>query len=103
MEEDTGIRLKTMRVDGGITQSDVLMQEQANISQLNIEIPRIVETTAMGAALMAGYREVWDDMDDLKHINNTAKSFSPNKTSTEVSDNIEKWHRAVKRSRNWAE
>jgi glycerol kinase len=103
MEEDTGIKLKTMRVDGGITQSDMLMQQQADISQLNIEIPRIIETTAMGAALMAGYKEVWEDMDELKNINNTAKSFTPKKTTEEIRSGIEKWQRAVKRSKNWIE
>jgi glycerol kinase len=103
MEEDTSIKLRTMRVDGGITQSDMLMQQQANISQLNIEIPRITETTAMGAALMAGYREVWEDMDELKNINDTAKSFSPEIGSDQVKAGIEQWQRAVKRSKNWIE
>ncbi|MHA2089939.1 MAG: glycerol kinase GlpK [Candidatus Kariarchaeaceae archaeon] len=101
MASDTGINILEMRVDGGITQSNTLMQKQSDISQINIARPHNIETTALGAALMAGYKLIWETFDELKDLNPVEHLWQPQKEKTEIRSEIEQWQTAVKRSRNW--
>ncbi len=101
MKKDTNIDVTSMRVDGGITKSNLLMQRQADISQININRPKNIETTALGVGMMAGYELIWDTFDDLAKLNQTEKEFNPKLVKSDIKNEIEKWKTAVSRSRNW--
>ncbi|MHA2168601.1 MAG: glycerol kinase GlpK [Candidatus Kariarchaeaceae archaeon] len=101
MVADTGINISEMRVDGGITQSDTLMQKQSDVSQINISRPYNIETTALGAGLMAGYNLIWETFDELKDLNPVEYSWEPQKENAIVQNEIDQWHAAIEKSRNW--
>ena len=78
MVSDSGIKISTLEADGGATENNFLMQFQADISQINIKLPSCREATALGAALLAGLScGVYNDLDEIKRILITDKSFSP--------------------------
>ncbi len=103
MREETGLKISVMRVDGGSTKSDTLMQKQADISQMTIERPVNIETTALGAGLMAGYKLLWNNFDELANINPTEKSFKSKIPQDTANIMINRWKKAVERSRGWIE
>jgi len=103
MEADSGIKLSALKVDGGACANDLLMQMQADINQTPVNRPVCVETTAMGAAYLAGLAVgYWQSKQDV--INNWAidKVFGPSITPTERDAKLRGWHKAVKRSYDWA-
>jgi len=103
MEADSGIKLSSLKVDGGACANDLLMQMQADINQAPVNRPVCVETTAMGAAYLAGLAVgYWQSKQDV--INNWAidKVFGPSITPTERDAKLRGWHKAVKRSYGWA-
>ena len=103
MEADSGIKLSSLKVDGGACANDLLMQMQADINQAPVNRPVCVETTAMGAAYLAGLAVgYWQSKQDV--INNWAidKVFGPSITPTERDAKLRGWHKAVKRSYDWA-
>jgi len=78
MEADSGVKLGLLKVDGGMTVNELLMQIQADAVQVTVERPIEVETTAMGAAFAAGLAAgVWGSVEDLKGINPADKQFTP--------------------------
>ena len=78
MVSDSGIKISTLEADVGATENNFLMQFQADISQINIKLPSCREATALGAALLAGLScGVYNDLDEIKRILITDKSFSP--------------------------
>ncbi len=78
MIADSGRELKRMRVDGGVTNSDILMRFQADLLGISVERPSSVEVTALGAALMAGLGVgLWSGIDDLKNLPVTDTVFEP--------------------------
>lgn len=78
MNKDTGIPIKTLKVDGGACRNDYLMQFQSDISGIEIERPKNIETTAMGAAFLAGLAVgFWKDTDELQKIGKLEKKFKP--------------------------
>lgn len=97
MEIDVNLNLKEMAVDGGTTKSDILMQKQADISQIRILRPKNIETTALGAAFMAGYKLIWENLDEMRSINPVEKEYFPLQTDSKRS----RWDLAVKKSREW--
>ncbi len=103
MEADTGRKMDVLRVDGGASVSDLLMQFQADLLQRPIDRPETVETTALGAAFLAGLSAgVWTDMEDVRALRRTQRRFEPvmrPKTATRLMDG---WHKAVERARDWA-
>src|SRR5699024_1684173 len=102
MQSDSGIEIKELRVDGGVTQNDLLMQFQADILGIPIIRPKVLETTAMGAAYLAGLATgFWDDIDDLKEQWEVDKRFEPDMKQSRVDELTEQWHRAVERSKSW--
>ncbi|MDH5401360.1 MAG: FGGY-family carbohydrate kinase, partial [Candidatus Heimdallarchaeota archaeon] len=101
LQQSSGLKLTSMRVDGGLTKSINQMQKQANISQIKIEIPRNIETTALGAALMAGYNEIWHDFETLRHINPVETGFEPKISNQIAEKEYDKWKLAVKKSSGW--
>ena len=103
MEEDTGLTLKTLRVDGGAAANDFLCQFQADILGCEVSRPRLVETTAMGAAFLAGLAtDVWPDTASIGSLWAEERRFLPQREPDEVKRVLRQWERAVQRSRDWA-
>jgi glycerol kinase len=103
MEIDAGMKILELRVDGGATVDDLLMQLQANILRTPVVRPAITETTAMGAAYLAGLAiGFWDNLQQLEAQWKVQKTFEPDpKTDTK---NIEReWQRAVRAAKAWAD
>ena len=102
MESDAGAPLRELRVDGGAVVMDVLCQFQADLLGIPVRRPRQVETTALGAAFLAGLGAgVWKDA-DLEDLWKLDREFEP-KMSRDRADSLQaQWRRALERSRNWA-
>lgn len=104
MKSDAGLQLSTLKVDGGASANNFLMQTQANVSDAPVNRPRCVETTAMGAAYLAGLAVgYWKDKEEV--VKNWAidKTFTPNIENEKREKMLRGWKRAVKRSYGWAE
>jgi glycerol kinase len=102
MESDSGRKLSVLRVDGGACASDLLMQTQADLLGLTVERPRNVETTALGAAMLAGLGAgVWNDIDALTRIREVDRKFAPTITASDRRGRMKVWKKAVKRAQNW--
>ncbi len=102
MENDSGISIKELRVDGGATVDNLLMQVQADLLQAKVVRPSITETTAMGAAYLAGLAiGYWESMEEIQQQWKIDRVFEPvNKNTSEL---IKGWHRAVNAAKAWAE
>jgi glycerol kinase len=104
MEKDTGVKLTELKVDGGASRDAFLMQFQADISGVLIRRPEIRETTALGAAYLAGIAVgLWKGLDDIRSWWKCDRSFSPEMEESKRDTLLSLWHKAVGRSRNWAE
>lgn len=103
MEEDSGIELKALKVDGGACANNFLMQFQADILGVQVDRPDVIETTALGAAYLAGLAVgYWKDKEDVAKNWAISKAFQPNMTSERRTELINGWHEAVNRSKAWA-
>lgn len=104
MEKDAGKPTKELRVDGGATANNFLMQFQANLLDCEIKRPEIIETTAIGAAFLAGLAiGFWEDREEIQALWNADKSFTPSMEKEDREKLIHFWHKAVERSKNWVE
>lgn len=104
MEADSGIQVKELRVDGGATVNNHLMQFQSDILNCKVVRPKITETTALGAAYLAGLAVgYWKDIDDISHQWQIDKIFSPSINEERKNELIKGWQRAVKATVAWAE
>lgn len=104
MEADANAKGTELRVDGGATENNLLLQFQADIFKFNVVRPNFLETTALGAAYLAGLGiGYWDSIDDLKNQWSIDRVFKPNLDENKVNNLIGQWHRAVSRSKNWIE
>ena len=102
MEKDTGSRMDVLRVDGGASVSDFMMQFQADILQRPIDRPYTVETTALGAAFLAGLSAgVWSDIEQISALRRTQRLFEPRMEPSEAAERMRQWHRAVERASRW--
>lgn len=102
MEKDTGNKLKELRVDGGAAANDLLMQFQADILGTPVIRPKILETTALGAAYMAGLAVgYWKSIDDIAANWQVDRRFEPQMEESQRADLLERWNEAVGRSKNW--
>jgi glycerol kinase len=103
---DTMPALTSLAVDGGAAANDLLCQFQADLLGVPVERPRIVETTALGAAFMAGLGTgVWDSTDDLRDSWQLDRAFTPDTsatTRTRVAEGYALWQKGVERARDWA-
>lgn len=96
MEEDTGIRVRSLKVDGGASANGLLMQFQSDILGIPLYRPVISETTALGAAYLAGLAVgFWKDLDDVKEHWRMGNSYTPSMPSEQVEDLVEHWRKAV--------
>jgi len=103
MQKDAGHQISLLRVDGGASASDLLMQIQADAVGTQIERPRNVETTALGAAMMAGLGAgIWRDVDELTTIREVDKTFVPTATKKDRKAKQKTWRQAIKRAKHWA-
>jgi glycerol kinase len=103
MESDAGHPLAQLRVDGGAAASDLLMQLQADLIGAPVQRPTTTETTALGAAMLAGLGVgLWDDSKQLSSRGELQRTFEPLIEEDEREQRRSDWQRAVQRSRNWA-
>jgi len=102
MQEDAFHSLKTLKVDGGASASNILMQFQSDILRVNVYRPRIIETTALGAALMAGLTTgVWASNDEIARVWSGDRIFVPNMSEESCDKLYSGWKKAVSRAMNW--
>ncbi len=104
MATDSGERLSALRVDGGAAGDDLLLQLQADICDVPVERPVVAETTALGAAYLAGLAiGYWDGLDDIQSNWALDRRFEPSMAADRRRSMLRSWHRAVERSRGWVE
>ncbi len=104
MELDAGEPLSVLRVDGGASVNNFMMQFQSDILRKPIDRPKMVETTAFGAAFLAGLAVgVWNDMSDIAGIRESDRVFTPQMDEDEAAALHHKWLRAVERAAKWEE
>ena len=102
IEQDAGTSIQTLRVDGGATANNFLCQFQSDILGSQLSRPEIVETTAMGAAFLAGLAVgVWRDQDHIRQLWQEDQRFSPRMNKVEVEQLLTGWHKALQRSKEW--
>ncbi|MFV0417087.1 MAG: glycerol kinase GlpK, partial [Chthoniobacterales bacterium] len=102
MEKDSGASIPSLRVDGGAAASDLLMQMQADQLGTAVERPTNLETTALGAAYMAGLGiGAWASVQELHEQREVEKIFKPQHSNDERKEKLNRWHQAVKRAQNW--
>ncbi len=98
MQEDAGLSLTNLRVDGGAAANDLLMQIQANVLQTAVQRPRVLESTSLGAAYFAGLAVgFWKDTAEIESQWQVEKTFIPAGIPEETEAGIAAWHDAVKR------
>ncbi len=104
MKTDAGHEITELRVDGGAANNDLLMQFQADILGVPVVRPRIVETTALGAAFLAGLSSrMWDDASQIESIWQSEKVFQPAMSDDEVAGRRQRWDDALQRCKQWVD
>ena len=102
MESDSGISIGELRVDGGAAVNNTLMQFQADVLNIKTVRPKVVETTAMGAAFLAGLAVgFWENQEEIQSIWQMDTSFSPTKSRDKIEKGIEGWYNAIKALETW--
>lgn len=102
MEADSGVSIKELRVDGGATVNNMLMQFQADVLNTKTIRPKIIETTVMGAAYLAGLAVgFWKSQEEIQDIWQTDVHFDPTKDRATVKDGIKGWYRAIEALQHW--
>jgi glycerol kinase len=104
VHSETSAPLGALRVDGGAAVNDLLMQFQADVLGVPVVRPRVTETTALGAAYLAGLAVgFWPSPDELRSKRKDDVRFEPKMDAKERTDRRARWHRAVERSKAWTE
>ncbi len=102
MKLDTGMKIKELRVDGGASANNLLMQFQSDILKTSVIRPKVIETTAMGAAYLAGLATgFWKDTEEIRQQWQPEKQFEPAMPDSQVMTIKRKWADAVKRAKSW--
>lgn len=103
MQNDSGINIRELRVDGGATVNNLLMQFQADLIQTNVVRPKTTETTALGAAYLAGIAVgYWNSMDEIKKQWQVDRIYKPKMQQKNIKIHISEWKRAIKSANAWA-
>jgi glycerol kinase len=104
MQRDAGVRIAELRVDGGAAANNLLMQFQADMLGVRVVRPRVTETTALGAAYLAGLGVgFWKGRDDVASHWEIERAFEPSMAATEVNHRRERWAEALRRAGEWEE
>lgn len=104
MENDSGIKLRSLRVDGGASRNNLLMQFQADLLNIECVRPKIEETTALGAAYAAGLAvDFWEDIDDLREKWVVDRIFKPQMDENQRNNMIHYWNKAIEKAKGWIE
>ncbi len=104
MKQDSGLDLKSLNVDGGASANDFLMQFQADIVDTRVQRPKCIETTALGAAYLAGLAVgYWSDQKEIRENWSLGRAFEPEMAPQRRAELLKGWKRAVKCARFWAE
>ncbi len=102
MQEDSGISLVELNVDGGASSNNFLMQFQADILGVQVDRPQVVETTALGAAYLAGLAVgYWKDKEEISQNRKLDRNFKPNMEEEKRVKLLKGWHKALKRAMEW--
>lgn len=102
MQKDAHLTLRELRVDGGAARSDLLMQIQADLLNTQVVRPQVTETTALGAAYLAGLAVgYWENEDELAQLWQVERVFEPTMSEDARQHKLARWHRAVERARDW--
>jgi glycerol kinase len=103
MQKDAGERLKELRVDGGASANDLLMQFQADLLGVPVLRPKVLETTALGAAYLAGLTvDLWKSREEVASHWQLQKRFEPRMSRNNAEAKMARWREAVSRARSWA-
>jgi glycerol kinase len=104
MQKDSGQKLSELRVDGGAAANDLLMQFQADLLGVPVVRPKVLETTALGAAYLAGLTvDLWKSREELASHWQQDKRFEPRMERKASDERMARWRQAVERARNWAD
>lgn len=103
MQDDSGIELSQLNVDGGAIANDFLAQFQADVLRKPVTRPKVLESTALGAAYLAGLRVGYWHMSDLTKVREIEREFLPKLAADVVDDLLKRWHKAVERSKHWVD
>ena len=104
MKQNASCELKSLRVDGGASVSDVLLQFQSDLLNVDVSRPKITETTALGCAMLAGLKAgIWQDKKEIGRSWTAEKTFSPIKDRSIIKQLYKEWKKAVSRTLNWVD
>jgi glycerol kinase len=104
MKQDSGIAMNELRVDGGACANDLLMQFQADILQVPVVRPKVIETTALGAAYLAGLAVgFWKSRDEVHHAWQVERTFEPRMKPDQAAHRRARWSEALRRASDWEE
>jgi glycerol kinase len=102
MQKDSGERMSELRVDGGAAANDLLMQFQADLLGVPVVRPKVLETTALGAAYLAGLTvNLWSSREQLESHWRAERRFEPRMSGSEREERMARWREAVTRARSW--
>jgi glycerol kinase len=102
MKRDSGVAMAELRVDGGAAANDLLMQFQADITRVPVVRPEVIETTALGAAYLAGLSSgYWSSAEEIAQVWKASRVFEPKMSRDEVEHRRARWTDALGRARNW--
>ncbi len=102
MQADAGVKLAELRVDGGASRNDLLMQFQADLIGVPVVRPEVTETTALGAAYLAGLAVgFWKDLETIKKQWRAERRFEPGMPAVQVGERRGRWKEALERSKGW--
>jgi len=103
MQKDSGQKLSELRVDGGAAANDLLMQFQADLLGVPVARPKVLETTALGAAYLAGLTTaLWNSREEVASHWQLDRRFEPSMSRDEAAEKMKRWREAVSRARGWA-
>ncbi len=104
MKQDSGIAMNELRVDGGASANSLLMQFQADILQVPVVRPKVIETTALGAAYLAGLATgFWRNRDEVRRAGQAERTFAPQMSADAAAHRRRRWAEALHRARDWEE
>ena len=103
MQSDSGIELSQLNVDGGAIANDFLAQFQADVLQKPVTRPKVLESTALGAAYLAGLQVGFWQMSDLTKVREVEREFEPKIDQETIVGLLKQWHKAVERSKQWVQ